>query len=211
MGAVRDPLPVAVPAFHGNRMDVPRRLRPGRLLGLAQGQGESSFRDAGNPVAAACCCRHQHRAISGAARCHFLLRQRTVGSRVFVLWIGIRASAVADGRTPIARGVDSLPSIVFRTKRDAVQSEQKLIRFRLPTRIASATIHFTGQGQLLWVRVSLRDTFGWRFSLVSINLGIWFCEVETGDTDESMNPEESTKHAGFRQSKKTKWGRSSVG
>ena len=30
-------LPVAVPAFHGNRMDVPRRLRPSRLFGSAQG------------------------------------------------------------------------------------------------------------------------------------------------------------------------------
>ena len=28
-------------------------------------------------------------------------------------------------------------------------------------------------------------------SMVSINLGIWFCEVETGDTGESIEPEES--------------------
>jgi hypothetical protein len=36
--------------------------------------------------------------------------------------------------------------------------------------------------------------FGRRFSLVSmvsINLGIWFYEVETGDTGESIEPEES--------------------
>jgi len=34
-------------------MDVPRRLRSGRLSGLAQRQCENSTRDAGNPVAAA--------------------------------------------------------------------------------------------------------------------------------------------------------------
>ncbi len=28
-------------------------------------------------------------------------------------------------------------------------------------------------------------------SMVSINLGIWFYEVETGDTGESLEPEES--------------------
>jgi len=56
------------------------------------------------------------------------------------------------------------------------------------------TIHVTGQGQLLWVGVSLRHLFGRRFSLVSmvsINLGIWFYGVETGDTGESIEPEES--------------------
>ena len=55
------------------------------------------------------------------------------------------------------------------------------------TRIGSATIHLTGQGQLLWAGVCLRHSFGRRFSLVSmvsINLGIWFYEVETCDTGE---------------------------
>ena len=50
--AVRHALSVAVSTFHGNRMDVPRRLRPRRLFGSAQGQCESSFRDSGNPIAA---------------------------------------------------------------------------------------------------------------------------------------------------------------
>jgi hypothetical protein len=50
---------------------------------------------------------------------------------------------------------------------------------------------FSGQGQLLWVGVCLRHLFGRRFNLVSINLGIWFYEVETGDTGESIEPEES--------------------
>jgi hypothetical protein len=40
---------------------------------------------------------------------------------------------------------------------------------------------FTGQGQLLWVGVCLHQSFGRRFCLVSINLGIWFYGVETGD------------------------------
>ena len=53
---------------------------------------------------------------------------------------------------------------------------------------------FTRQGQLLWVGICLKDNFGWRFSLasmVSINLGIWFYGVETGDAGESIEPEES--------------------
>ena len=35
-------------------------------------------------------------------------------------------------------------------------------------------------------------------SMVSINLGIWFYGVETGDAGESIEPEESHKYAGFR-------------
>jgi hypothetical protein len=53
---------------------------------------------------------------------------------------------------------------------------------------------FTGQGQLLWVGVCLQHTFGRRLSLVSMvsmNLEIWFYGVETGDTGESIEPEES--------------------
>ncbi len=53
---------------------------------------------------------------------------------------------------------------------------------------------FTGQGQLLWVRVACSTVFGQRFSLVSmvsINLGIRFDGVETGDAGESIEPEES--------------------
>jgi hypothetical protein len=53
---------------------------------------------------------------------------------------------------------------------------------------------FTGQGQLLWVGVGLYHSFGQRFSLVSmvsINLGIWFYGVGTGDTGETVEPEES--------------------
>src|SRR6266481_2514597 len=122
MDAVRHPLPVAVPAFHGNRMDVPRGLRPSRLSGLAEGQGASSFRNAGNLVATGCSCRHQHGAISDTARCHVLLRRSTAESRVPVLWVRIGTAAVAGGRTPPARGVDSLSSVVVRTKRDTVQS-----------------------------------------------------------------------------------------
>src|ERR1700676_1231653 len=73
---------------------------------------------------------------------------------------------------------------------------------------------FAGQGQLLWVCVCLRHLFGRRFSLVSmvsINFGILFCEVETGDTGESIEPEESPLRTRVSdKGKKTKWGRSSV-
>src|SRR5882757_6125778 len=135
MDAVRDRLPVAVPAFHGNRMDVPRGLRPSRLLGLAQGQGESTFCNAGNLVATACSCRHQHGAISDTARRHFLLRQRTAGSGVPVLWVEIRAATVEVVRTPTARGVDSLSSVVVRPKRKTMQSSQNVSMSRLMDRL----------------------------------------------------------------------------
>ena len=47
----------------------------------------------------------------------------------------------------------------------------------------------SGQGQLLWVEFACR-CFS-LVSMVSINLGIWFYEVETGDAGESIEPEES--------------------
>ena len=62
------------------------------------------------------------------------------------------------------------------------------------TRIRVCYNSFTGQGQLLWVGVCLLHSFGQRFSLVSmvsINLGIRFYGVETGDAGESIEPEES--------------------
>src|SRR5882672_5189143 len=129
MDAIRDPLPVAVPAFHGDRMDVPRRLRPSGLPGPAQGQCESSIHDTGNLVAPACPCHRQHGAIPGPARCHVLLRGGPPESRVPVLWVGIRTAAITGDCTATSRGVDTLSSIVARTKRDVVQSGQKLIRF----------------------------------------------------------------------------------
>src|SRR5579864_1793767 len=127
MDTLRHRIPLAVPTFHGNCMDVPRRLRPSRLLGSPQGENESSFRHFGNRFAADCACRMQHRAISDAARRHFLLRRSTTESRVPVLRGGIRASAIAGGRSPTAGGVHSLSSIVVRTKRDTVQSRQILM------------------------------------------------------------------------------------
>jgi hypothetical protein len=50
---------------------------------------------------------------------------------------------------------------------------------------------FTGQGQLLWVGLACITVFGNRLSIVSINLGIRFYGVETGDAGESIEPEES--------------------
>jgi hypothetical protein len=113
-------------------MDVSRGLRPSGLLGPAQGQGESAFRGCGNNIAPAGSDRNQHPAISDTAHCHFLLRRRTTGSGVSVLWLGIRAATVEGGRTPATRRVDNLSSVVVRTKRDTVQSRQKLIRVDIP-------------------------------------------------------------------------------
>src|SRR5690349_13686439 len=100
MDVVRDPFPVAVPALHGNRMDVSRGLRPSRLLGLAERQDQNPFSDAANIAAPLGSRRNQHGATSDAARGHFLLCRNAAGSRVPVLWGGIRFSAVAGGRTP---------------------------------------------------------------------------------------------------------------
>ena len=56
---------------------------------------------------------------------------------------------------------------------------------------SSATIHSRGRDSCSGL-VFARDTvFGRWFSLVSINLGIWLYGVETGDTGESIEPEES--------------------
>ena len=132
MDAVRDPLPLAVPAFHGNRVDVPRGLRPSRLLGLAQGQGKSSFRNAGNPLAPGGPGRSHHRSTSDTPRCHFLLRRNIAESGVPVLWVGICAATVEVGRPPTAWGVDSLSSVVVRTKRDTMKSSQNVIHVQTP-------------------------------------------------------------------------------
>src|SRR5882762_7759508 len=54
------------------------------------------------------------------------------------------------------------------------------------------SLHGAGTAALGWC--CLKHIFGQRFSLVSmvsINLGIWFYEVETGDAGESIEPEES--------------------
>src|ERR1700745_63547 len=108
MDTLRHRFPLAVPTFHGNRMDVPRRLRPSRLLGLAERQDENSFSDAANVAASPGSGHNEHGATSNAARGHFFLCRIAAGSRVPVLRGGIRSPAVAGGRTPIARVVDSL-------------------------------------------------------------------------------------------------------
>jgi hypothetical protein len=48
----------------------------------------------------------------------------------------------------------------------------------------------TGQGQLLWVGFALAERF-YLVSMVSINLGNWFDQAETGDAGETIEPEES--------------------
>jgi hypothetical protein len=121
---------LAVPTFHGNRMDVPRRLRPRRLSGPAQRQCENSVRDAGDSVAPASASHNQHRANSDTTRCHFLQRRSSAEPRFPVLWIEIRAATVKFNRTPIARRVSSLPSVVVRFERDTVQSGLNVIRFQ---------------------------------------------------------------------------------
>ena len=120
------PFFVAVSTFHGNRMDVPRRLRPRRLFDSAEGQGESSFRDFGNSIAAPCSRRHQHHAISDTARGDFSLGSGSSGNRIHVLRMGIRVRAFESCCTPTAHGLDCLSSTVVRTNRDVMQSGQMI-------------------------------------------------------------------------------------
>ena len=64
----------------------------------------------------------------------------------------------------------------------------------VPTRIASATIHSRGRDSCSGLVFACSTVFGPRFSLVSmvsINLGIRFYGVETGDAGETIEPEES--------------------
>ncbi len=124
--AVRHALFVAVSTFHGNRMDVPRRLRPRRLFGSAQGQCESSFRDFGNSIAAPCSGRYQHHAISDTPRGHFLLCGGSSGIRIHILRMGIRARTFESCCTPAAVGLDCLSSTAVRTKRNIMQSGQMI-------------------------------------------------------------------------------------
>ena len=123
---------VAVSTFHGNRMDVPRRLRPRRLFGSAQGQCESSFRDFGDSIAAPCSRRYQHHAISDTARGDFLLCSGSSGNRIHVLRMEIRIRAFESCCTPAADGFDCLSSTAVRTKRDAMQSGQMIPYSNLP-------------------------------------------------------------------------------
>ena len=120
--AVRHALPVAISTFHGNRMDVPRRLRPRGLSGSAQGQCEGSFRDCANSIAAPCSRRNQHHAISNTACGDFLLCSGSSGNRIHVLRMGIRVPAFESCRTPAPDSLDRLSSTAVRAKRDLMQS-----------------------------------------------------------------------------------------
>jgi len=87
---------------------------------------------------------------------------------------------------PANRATNPFDRVLFRCESTAWSEP-------IPTRIASATIHSRGRdscsGLVLpvarfWTAFSL-------VSMVSINLGIRFYGVETGDTGESIEPEES--------------------
>ena len=142
VAALRHPLPVAVSTFHGNRMDVPRRLRPRRLLDSAEGQRESSFRDFRNSVAARCSRRNQPYAISDAPRDDFSLCRGSSGNRIHVLRMEIRVRAFESCRTPSADGLDCLSSTVVRTERDVMQSGQMIQRSHLAPGTAEAWIMY---------------------------------------------------------------------
>ena len=60
--------------------------------------------------------------------------------------------------------------------------------------IRSVTIHSRGRDSCSGFVLPVAQFVDKRFSvvsMVSINLGIWFYGVETGDTGESIEPEES--------------------
>jgi hypothetical protein len=78
-----------------------------------------------------------------------------------------------------------------------IVGETVCLRFRgcaILIRIRSATIHLRGRDSCSGSVFACSTVFGQRFcmvSMVSINLGIRFYEVETGDIGESIEPEES--------------------
>jgi hypothetical protein len=52
VGTLRNPVSVAVPPLYGDRVALPRRLRPRGLFGVAQREPEDSCDDSSKPVAA---------------------------------------------------------------------------------------------------------------------------------------------------------------
>jgi hypothetical protein len=123
---------LAVSTLYGYRLDVPRGLRPSRLLGSAQKQGEGSFRDAGNSVPAPCARRCKHHAISDTARDDLLLCNGTAGNRIHVLRMEIRIRAFKSRCAPAADGLDCLSSAAVWTKRDVMQSGKMIDTPHLP-------------------------------------------------------------------------------
>jgi hypothetical protein len=126
LDTLRHAVSLAVSTFHGNRMDVPRRLRPRGLSGSAQGQYQSSFRDLGNSIATCCSSRHQCHAISGPVPSDFLLCSHASRRRIRVLRLEICVRAIAGHCTPAAESLDYLSSIAVRLKRDIMQSRAML-------------------------------------------------------------------------------------
>src|SRR5580698_9853087 len=102
MASLCHPLPVAVPTFHGDRMDVSRRLRSRWLLCLAAWSGARSFCHATDCLAASSSDPVDSFAYLGAAtKLSLLCGSFTPQFGIFILRIPIRSAQIQ--RNPASR------------------------------------------------------------------------------------------------------------
>ena len=113
MAALRHPLPVAVPPFHGDRMDVPRGLRSRWLLGVAPRSGEGAFCESTNHIAATGSIPVEYFACLGTAtKVSLLCGNRVHQFRILLLRFTIRPSQIQRGSPSTPCRIDHLSSII---------------------------------------------------------------------------------------------------
>src|SRR5262249_3438187 len=114
LGALCDRLPVAVPAFHGHRLDVPGRLRPGGLPRPAPGRREGPLRRPADLVAAGGPGVRQPRPAGGPDGLHPCHRRPRPGFRLPPLRRTVRAREVWTDGAPAPPRVDRLSPVAAR-------------------------------------------------------------------------------------------------
>src|SRR6202051_4078418 len=115
VGPLRPALSVAIPSFHGDRMDVPRGLRSRRLLRVAARSGEGAVCKSTNRTAAPGSPPLEYPARLGTAVKHSLPRGSVAPQRgIPVLWVAIRASQIQCSCASTPFGLDHLSSITLR-------------------------------------------------------------------------------------------------
>ena len=111
---LRHSVPVAVPAFHGNRVDVSRRLRSRGLLRAAPEAGERSSCGFANHAAPPGFASRQCAAGLSRPAQHFLLHRRFAPEfGVFLLRDTIRALQIQRSCAPTPFGIHHLSSIAI--------------------------------------------------------------------------------------------------
>src|SRR5215831_2694364 len=116
MDALRSDFPLAVPTLHGNRLDIPCRLRSRGLPGAASRPRGRPFSDSADPLTTL--CFDTVGSVSGLHRpTEHVLPHRSLNpeSWVFLLRSPVRASQIQLGGTPAARSIDHLSSVTLHT------------------------------------------------------------------------------------------------